>query len=155
MGHDSYEVDIPNGGVGVVMGNVIEKGPNADNPTLLAYGEEGIDNPGSDLYVVDNTFVNDFTSGTFISVAAGGTLTAHNNILYGPGTPSSTGALSADNLTGTDPLFVAPADLRLSPAGGLAGHRQGRPGRGRDRGRIASRSCPPSNTSSRSGAWLA
>jgi hypothetical protein len=126
MGHDSYEVDIPNGGVGVVVGNVIEKGPNADNPTLLAYGEEGIDNPASDLYVVNNTFVNDFTSGTFISVAAGGTLTAHDNILYGPGTPSSTGALSADNLTGTDPLFVAPAayDYHLqasSPAIGKGG----------------------------------
>ena len=53
--------------------------------------------------------VNDFAGGTFISVAAGATLTAHNNILYGPGTPSSTGALSADNLTGTNPLFVAPA----------------------------------------------
>ncbi len=108
-GHDSYEVDIPNGGLGLVVGNVIEKGPNADNPTLLAYGEEGIDNPSPDLYVASNTFVNDFPSGTFINVAAGGTLTANNNIFYGPGTPSSTGALSADNLTGTDPLFVAPA----------------------------------------------
>jgi hypothetical protein len=117
-GHDSYEVDIPNGGLGIVVGNAIEKGPNADNPTLLAYGEEGIDNPSSELYVVDNTFVNDFASGTFISVAAGGMLTAHNNILFGPGTPSNTGALPADNLSGTDPLFVAPAayDYHLQAA---------------------------------------
>ena len=52
-GHDSYEVDIPNGGLGIVVGNVIEKGPSADNSTLLAYGEEGIDNPSSDLYVAE------------------------------------------------------------------------------------------------------
>ena len=31
MGHDSYEVDIPNGGNAIVIGNVIEKGPNPDN----------------------------------------------------------------------------------------------------------------------------
>jgi hypothetical protein len=116
-GHDSYEVDLPNGGLGVVMGNVIEKGPDADNSILLSYGEEGIDTPSSDLYVVSNTFVNDFTGGTFIQVAGGGTLSAHDNIFAGPGTPSSTGALPADNMAGTDPLFVAPAtyDYHLQP----------------------------------------
>jgi hypothetical protein len=121
-GHDSYEVDIPNGGLGIVLGNVIEKGTTPDNSVLLDYGEEGID-PGQQttLSVAYNTFVNDFTSGTFIDVAAGATLTAHDDIFFGPGTPSSTGALSADNLTGMNPLFVDPSsyDYRLmsgSPA---------------------------------------
>ena len=40
-GHDSYEVDIPNGGIAIVVGNVIEKGPNPDNEFSLRYGEEG------------------------------------------------------------------------------------------------------------------
>jgi MYXO-CTERM domain-containing protein len=125
-GHDSYEVDIPNAGLGIVVGNVIEKGTTPDNSILLDYGEEGID-PGQQttLYVAYNTFVNDFTSGTFIDVASGATLTAHDNIFFGPGTPASTGALSVDNLSGTDPLFVDPSmyDYHLmsgSPAIGMA-----------------------------------
>jgi hypothetical protein len=123
-GHDSYEVDIPNGGLGIVVGNVIEKGTTPDNATLLDFGEEGIDNPDMSLYVANNTFVNDFTSGTFIDVASGATLTAHDNLFAGPGTPSSTGALSADNLSGVDALFVNAAayDYHLT---------QGSPARGK------------------------
>jgi hypothetical protein len=106
-GHDSYEVDLPNGGLGLVVGNVIEKGANPDNSILLDYGEEGYGAGTNDLYVVGNTFVNDYTRGTFIEVASGGTLVvAHDNVLAGPGTPSSTGTLSADNLAGTEASFL-------------------------------------------------
>jgi MYXO-CTERM domain-containing protein len=124
-GHDSYEVDIPNAGLGVVVGNVVEKGTTPDNSILLDYGEEGID-PGqaTTLYVAYNTFVNDFTSGTFIDVASGATLTAHDNVFFGPGTPASTGALSADNLSGVDPLFVDPwmYDYHLMSGSPAIGH---------------------------------
>jgi MYXO-CTERM domain-containing protein len=109
-GHDSIELDIPNGGFSVVMGNIIEKGPNSDdNPNLLSYGEEGLTNPTMDLYVDSNTFVSNYASSvTFINVASGGTLTAHNNFFNGTGTLASTGALSADNLLSTMPMFVDP-----------------------------------------------
>jgi MYXO-CTERM domain-containing protein len=68
------------------------------------------------LFVVDNTFVNDFGKGTFINVSNGGTLTAHNNLMIGMGTPSSTGALSADNLSGeatSDLVAAATYDYHL------------------------------------------
>ena len=111
-GHDSYEVDLPNGGLGIVVGNVIEKGPNPDNEILLDYGEEGYGTGTNTLYVVNNTFVNDDTSAssaTFIDVADGGVLTAaHDNLFVGPGTLSSTGALSVDNLSTSTPMFVNP-----------------------------------------------
>jgi MYXO-CTERM domain-containing protein len=109
-GHDSIELDIPNGGFSVVVGNILEKGPSCDdNPNLLSYGEEGLSNPEARLYVVNNTFVSDYTSAaTFISVASGAALVAHNNLFNGSGTPISTGTLSPDNLWSDDPMFVAP-----------------------------------------------
>lgn len=119
----SYEVDFPSGGLAVLVGNLIQQGPNAGNPTLIAWGEEGASNPGNEIVLSSNTLVNDYTGGTFVSVAGGGTLTAHDNIFAGPGT---TATLPADNLAGVDPLFVNRAgyDYHLqagSPAIGKAG----------------------------------
>jgi MYXO-CTERM domain-containing protein len=112
-GHDSYEIDLPNGGLGIVVGNVIEKGPDPDNKILLDYGEEGYGTGTNTLYVVNNTFVNDDTASgaTFIDVASGGALAAaHNNLFVGTGTLSNTGALSPDNLATATPMFVDPTD---------------------------------------------
>jgi MYXO-CTERM domain-containing protein len=103
---DSYEIDLPNGGLAVVVGNMVEKGPLAGNPSLLAYGEEGLANADHRIFVVNNTFVNDLGHGTFLNVAGGATLVAHNNALVGMGSASSTGMLSADNLLGADPGLV-------------------------------------------------
>jgi len=107
MGTESYELDIPQGGLGVVVGNILQKSPMAGNPTLLTYAEEGSLNTSTDLYVASNTFVSDDTSGsvTFIKTASG-TLAAHDNLFGSMGTPSSTGALSADNLQPSNPMFV-------------------------------------------------
>lgn len=105
-GHDSYSIDLPNGGLAIIVGNVIQKGTMPGNKTLLNWGEEGVTKTDKRVFVVNNTFVNDFGSGTFINIAGGGTLTAHNNLFVGAGTISSTGMLSLDNLSGVDPIFV-------------------------------------------------
>ncbi len=67
-GTDSYELDLPNGGLSYVIGSVIEQGSNTQNPNMLAYGEEGDLNPDSHLYAVNDTFVNDLHHGDAIFV---------------------------------------------------------------------------------------
>ncbi|HTU56860.1 MAG TPA: hypothetical protein VMF89_00475, partial [Polyangiales bacterium] len=104
-GSESYEIELPNGGLAVVLGNLVHKGKAAGNPTLLSWGAEGASNPDKRLFVVNNTFVNDLGKGTFIQ-ASGATLVAKNNLFVGAGTPSSTGALSADNLSVSEGGFV-------------------------------------------------
>jgi MYXO-CTERM domain-containing protein len=104
-GFDSYEIDLPNGGYAMIVGNSIEKGRASGNGTFMSWGEEGASNPQTEVLVIDNTFVNDSDKGTFIS-AAGATLTVKDNLFVGPGTVLGSGSVSADNLSGIDPLFV-------------------------------------------------
>jgi hypothetical protein len=113
-GSGSYEIDIPNGGTSYVIGNLIEQGVHSQNSTILSYLEEGVNalNPGMDVYVVNNSFVNDLTSGTFVVLGAADTVPAviKNNIFVGPGTlTNQAGAVLANNFRG-NPLFVNQAN---------------------------------------------
>jgi Right handed beta helix region len=69
-GTDSYELDLPNGGLSYVIGTVIEQGTRTQNPNMLAYGEEGDLNPDSRLYAVNDTFVNALGRGDAILVGS-------------------------------------------------------------------------------------
>ena len=117
----SYSIDLPNGGLALVAGNVIVQGPRSENPALVSYGAEGLTHPSSTLWVVNNTFVNRRTSGTFVVVAAGSDAHLRNNLLVGPGDLTSGPAESrADRRVGPGG-FVDPGseDFRLlgsSPA---------------------------------------
>lgn len=126
-GTDSYELDLPNGGRSFVIGNIIEQGPSSPNHTIIEYGAEGIPAGRSmDLFVVNNTIVNDESSGTFVTVGGAVTVpvTLRNNIFAGPGTiTNQAGAVLTSNTTAADgdPKFVNRAgfDYRLlagSPA---------------------------------------
>ncbi len=57
-GESSYEIDLPNGGLATVIGNVIGQSPNSQNPVLVAYGTEERPWPDSRLYLAHNTLVN-------------------------------------------------------------------------------------------------
>jgi hypothetical protein len=57
-GTASYSIDLPNGGVANITNDQIEKGPMAQNPNVIAYGEEGNEIPGSSL-TVSNTLIED------------------------------------------------------------------------------------------------
>lgn len=91
----SYSVDLPNGGLALVAGNVVVQGPRSENSTLVSYGAEGLSNASHRLWVVHNTFVNRRSSGTFVSLAAGSRATLRNNLLVGPGDLTAGAAASA------------------------------------------------------------
>ena len=122
-GSTSYELDLPNLGRSFVIGNVIEQGPNSENPSLLSYGLEGTapGNPNHELYVLNNTFVNDRPNGgTFVNIGSAVDTPAHlqNNIFAGPGTlTNQASAVSVSNFSGADPLFTSRAafDYTLIP----------------------------------------
>jgi hypothetical protein len=71
-GKPSYEIDVPNGGTTFIIGNVIQQPVSSINSNIVAYGEEGVSGYATDLYVVNNTFVNDESSrGTFVMIGRG------------------------------------------------------------------------------------
>ncbi len=82
-GRGSYEVDVPNGGRVVLVGNVIQKGADADNWTLIAYGAEGVQYTDSRLYVANNTLVNDRNSGVFVQAPKDIPCMLFNNVFAG------------------------------------------------------------------------
>jgi hypothetical protein len=118
-GQPSYEIDLPNAGTSYVIGNVIQQPSVNQNPGMLAYGEEGASNPGRDLYVINNTFLNDDSSrGTFVVV--GSTVSApvllQNNIFSGTGTLSTqVSTVDRTNYRSVAPGFVNRAAYDLRP----------------------------------------
>ncbi len=117
-GQPSYEIDLPNAGTSYIIGNVIEQPAANQNPAIVAYGEEGATNVGSDLYVVNNTFLNDYGDGTFLFVSGKVTTPAliQNNIFGGIGTlTSQASAIQKTNYRAAAPGFVNRAAWDLHP----------------------------------------
>jgi Right handed beta helix region len=117
-GSDSYELDLPNGGLSYVIGTVIQQGAATQNPNMLAYGEEGNLNPDSRLYAVNDTFVNDLHRGAAILLGAvvATPALAENDISVGSPTFVSPGhAVRRHDCLTADPRFLDPGryDYRL------------------------------------------
>jgi hypothetical protein len=118
LGAPSYEIDLPNAGTSYVIGNIIEQPSVNNNSNILAYGEEGATNPGKDLYVVNNTFLNDYGSGgTFVMVKNVTTpVLLQNNIFAGVGSMTNqTNATIKTNYAAAVPGFVNRAAYDLHP----------------------------------------
>ena len=121
-GTASYEVDLPNGGLSFIIGNLIEKGPLAQNSALVSYQEEGsaAGNPDHELFVVNNTMVNDLGHGTFVVVDGSVTVPAiiKDNIFQGTGSVTTqSNAVKANNFSGSANLLNPAAyDYHLLPS---------------------------------------
>jgi hypothetical protein len=100
-GTASRNIDLPNGGLAIIIGNLIEQGPNSDNSNMIGYGLEGLSNPApQSLYLINNTIVNDKSTGAFINVQSGtGLLKIVNTIFAGAGTLISGAVTTLDTAT--------------------------------------------------------
>lgn len=105
QGRASYEIDLPNGGLAIVRGNLIGQSADTDNPVMVAFGAEGQPWPDSRLLMSHNTLHNALRQGApttwFLRswperLPEGATVRAVNNLALG------TGQFSAGTATASD-----------------------------------------------------
>jgi hypothetical protein len=98
-GTASYSIDLPNGGEVTIAGSQIEQGPKSQNPSMIAFGEEGNLHPGSRLTVENSLIENDLPSPSAYGVWNAAPAPAHildskvygltlNSLFHGPATIS-------------------------------------------------------------------
>lgn len=107
-GDSSYNIDLSNGGVSYIIGNIIQQSPATENWGMLAHAAEGPKHPQQELYVINNTFVNDKESGgVFVQVKGTPTgLKVLNNVFVGKGEIVSGGKTPPNNLVTSKPGFL-------------------------------------------------
>lgn len=97
-GQASYELEFPNGGQALVLGNIIEQSSSTQNSVMVSYGAEGYEHNNNQLLMAHNTLVDDKVGGgTYLSVRSGASrVWAYNNLLVGNSKPLSAPALQGD-----------------------------------------------------------
>ncbi len=105
-GGTSYCVEMPNGGLGILIGNQIQQGPSSNNPTLVSFGAEGAIHAINELHLSNNTLVNDRAEGTFVRVWPGGRAWLQNNIFAGKGRVLQGDGTKKANLVAVTPRFA-------------------------------------------------
>lgn len=84
-GRASYELEFASGGIAYVIGNIIQQGSQTENPHLISFGAEGYKGTQHELYLINNTLVDDrSTGGIFLRLKPGNVrIKAFNNLLVG------------------------------------------------------------------------
>ena len=131
-GRASYEIDLPNGGVAVVLGNIVQQGRETENSALVSYGREGFTWPVNRLFLASNTLVNDHPyGGAFLRAASGAdSVVSVNNLLVGKGRYHVPEGLVSDNDVHADWSFFRQAsrqDYRLADKGRALAYRSPAP----------------------------
>ena len=111
-GDGSISIDMPNGGLCYVIGNSIEKGPMTANSTIIGYGEEGIINPDSEFYFVNNTVVTDRNPTRLDTIKPGAKAKLINNILAGVMHPLNPTADTISNIISSDVSYFQFVDSK-------------------------------------------
>jgi len=90
-GQSSYTIDLPEGGRNILIGNLLQQGPEVENSSaIVSIAAEGT-NDEMLLYASHNTIVNDRESDAtaFIRATQADRVVLRNNLFIGKGTPLS------------------------------------------------------------------
>jgi len=80
----SYLVDFPDGGQAFVISNQLTQNPDSENSTMLSFAAEHNQNsPEQSLYLINNTFVNNRSTGIFVNNHSTTSAWLINNLLIG------------------------------------------------------------------------
>ena len=129
-GRASYEIDLPNGGIAAITGNVLGQSADTENHSVVAYGAEGDAHPRSELTLSHNTMVSDRLAGArFLRVwtdrlPADTRITAVNNLTVGLGvfTAGLDGTFAGNHAASRRALLDPQAlDFALAPDSSLRG----------------------------------
>jgi hypothetical protein len=87
-GNSSRLIDLSNCGLSFVIGNDLHQGSTTENSNVIGYGPEGCERRSERqmaLYVMNNTFINEASGGSFVRNFAGGDVMVMNNLMFGKG----------------------------------------------------------------------
>ncbi len=87
-GNSSRLIDLPNCGLSFIVGNDMHQGPATENVDAVGYGAEGCDHLDAtqrELYVINNTLVNEAWGGSLVRNHVGAAALVTNNVIYGAG----------------------------------------------------------------------
>ena len=120
-GRASYELEFPNGGQALVLGNIVQQGSQTSNSVMLSYGAEGYSWKTNRLDVGHNTLVNDHPhGGTFVRAMPGAELVLLlDNLLVGSGKrdlPDDAVQQRNVHMDWSDFVQASREDYRLLPA---------------------------------------
>ena len=105
-GDGSYVIDLPDGGVALILGNEIQKGPNSTNPHAVSLGEERPAGREHRFVFAFNTFYNNLYPATLIRDATRAGVTLIDNVMTGA--PAGIDARTPES---TALKFVSPENL--------------------------------------------
>ena len=79
----SYLIDLAEGGEAYVIGNILEKGADSQNPNAISYAAERRDLEQGGLWVINNSFYNRYANAIFVANRSKVPVVIANNVLGG------------------------------------------------------------------------